>query len=110
MKTRTKLVLLELIGGLFGWLWILASITAVWFLVAAIAFHGQWARLGWAFGIAVIGKWLARGFMDNQARVAFEADLVAKGRSPEEAAKEWIRRYSRNEITRVEGKEAPPRG
>ena len=110
MKARAKLVLLELIGGLFGWLWILASVAAVWFLIAALAFHGLWARFGWAFGTAVIAKWLARGFMDNQARVAFEADLVARGCSPEEAGKEWIKRYSRNERLTVERMDAPPRG
>jgi hypothetical protein len=50
MQTRSKLVLLELVGGLFGWTWIIASVASVYFLVAALAFNGRWSSLFWAFG------------------------------------------------------------
>lgn len=40
-----------------------------------------------------MAKWLAKGFRDNQQRVAFEAELIAQGYSPKEAAKEWLSRY-----------------
>jgi len=96
MKTHTKLVWLELVSGLLGWAWILSSVAAMYFLVAALAFHHPWSRLWWAVGSAIIAKWLARGFADNQARVAFEADLVSKGHSPEDAGKEWAKRYARD--------------
>ena len=96
MKTRPTLAWLELV------VWNLASLAAVYFLVAAIVFHTPWARLWWAIGIAVVAKWLASGLADNQARVAFEAALIAKGYSPEAAGKEWMSRY------RAKGQEMRP--
>jgi hypothetical protein len=97
MKTGTKLAWLAHTAGLPGWVWILASLAALYFLAAAVAFHGAWSRLWWALACAAVAKWLARGFIDNQRRVAFEADLISKGYSAEEAGKEWIKRYSRNQ-------------
>jgi hypothetical protein len=95
MRTRSKLALLNRIGGLLGWAWILASIAAGYFLISAIAFHQPWTGFVWAIGTGAIAKCLARGFLENQARIAFEADLVATGYSPEEAGQEWMRRYLR---------------
>jgi len=94
MQTRSKLALLELIGGLFGWVWIIASIASIYFLVAALAFNGRWSNLFWAFGTGVVAKWLARGFNDHQKRVAYEAELVSQGLSPEEAREAWVRAYT----------------
>jgi hypothetical protein len=95
MRTRSTLALLNLIGGLLGWLWMLASIAAVYFLIAAIAFHQPWSGFVWAIGTGAIANWLAQGFLENQARIAFEAQLVATGYSPEEAGREWMKRYLR---------------
>ena len=36
--------------------------------------------------------------MDNQTRVVYEAELVAKGYSPQDAAKEWIKQYDANKL------------
>jgi hypothetical protein len=95
MTTRSKLALLNLIGALLGWAWILASIAAGYFLIAAIAFHQPWTGFVWAIGTGAIANCLARGFLENEARIAFEADLVATGYSPEEAGREWMKRYLR---------------
>jgi hypothetical protein len=95
MTTRSKLALLNLIGGLLGWAWILASIAAGYFLIAAIAFHQPWTGFVWAIGTGAIANCLARGLLENEARIAFEADLVATGYSPEEAGREWMKRYLR---------------
>ena len=94
MQTKTKMVWLELIGGLFGWTWIIASLALVYFLIVAILGRGTWAHVGWSFGVGAIAKWLARGFNDNKERVAFTAALVAQGYTPEAAGDEWYARYS----------------
>lgn len=94
MQTRSKLALLELIGGLFGWIWIIASVASIYFLVAALAFNGRWSSLFWAFGTGVVAKWLARGFNDHQRRVAHEAELVSRGLSPKQARKAWLMAYT----------------
>ncbi|HEX3912714.1 MAG TPA: hypothetical protein VHW71_04340 [Steroidobacteraceae bacterium] len=96
MQTKTKMVWLELIGGLFGWAWIVASIAFIYFLVVAIFAAGPWSRVGWALGAGVIAKWLARGFNDHKTRVAFTANLVAQGYSPKAAGEEWYSRYTGN--------------
>lgn len=69
---KTKLVILELISGLFGWAWIIASFAAVYFLVMAIGFEGKWSSFFWAVGAGIIAKWLARGFVENTMRIAEE--------------------------------------
>ena len=84
METRWKLALLQTIGGLFGWVWILASIASIYFLVAALAFHGRASFFFWALGTMFIAKWLSRRSYDHQRRVAYEAQLVSRGLSPEE--------------------------
>jgi hypothetical protein len=94
MQTRTKLVCLELIGGLLGWLWIFASIGAIYFATVAIFRSSPWSRFAWAVGVAVIAKWLARGFNDSKTRVAFIAELVSKGYSSKDAGEEWYKRYT----------------
>jgi hypothetical protein len=93
MQLKYKLVLLELIGGLFGWVWILVSLAALYFLVMALFAGGSWWRFIIALGIGAVGKWLAVGFEDNKRRVAFEAALVAGGLTPTEAGKVWFDAY-----------------
>ena len=96
MKTKSKLVILELIGGLFGWAWIIASLFVLYYIVMAVGFHGHWSKALLAFVIGAVSKWMAKGFKDNQQRVSFEADLIEKGYTPHEAGKMWISRYLKN--------------
>ena len=86
-------MILELIAGLFGWTWWIASIAALVYFVLAIGFDGRWSRFFWAVGIGAIAKWLSKGFQDHQIRVAFEAKKIAEGMSPEEAGREWMEQY-----------------
>ena len=74
----------------------MASIAALYFLVMAAFSDSPWSRFFWALGISIVAKWLTRGFRDNQQRVAFKAELMAKGYSREEASKEWFDRYMGN--------------
>ncbi len=94
MKIQTKLIFLEVISGLFGWTWIVASIGIVVAGVAAIFFDWSWWNVLYAFLIGGVAKWLAKGFIDNKNRVLFEHELILKGLSPEDAANEWFRRYA----------------
>jgi hypothetical protein len=94
MKTKTTMVWLELIGGLLAWVWIIASLAFVYLLAVALFGSSPWSRVAWAFGVGAIAKWLARGFNDHKIRVAFTAELVAKGYTPEAAGEEWYARYT----------------
>ena len=62
MGSKAKLIILELVSGLFGWLSIGASIAGAYFLVMAIFFEGEWSSLFWALGVGGISKMLFRGF------------------------------------------------
>ncbi len=82
MKIKLKLVILELVTGFLGWVWVGASLVTVYFLVNVIAFHGQWSDVIWAAVVAGTAKWLTRGFMENQHRIAEESHLRSFTRRP----------------------------
>ena len=94
METKSKLATLELIAGVFGWIWIGASIAALYFIAMAVFSDGAWPPFFWALGGSIVAQWLARGFEDNKKRVAYEAQLITEGYSPEEAGKKWVQEYS----------------
>ena len=94
MQPKSKLMILELISGILGWLWIIAGVAALYFLVSAIGFHGRWSSFVLALIISLVAKWLSKGFLENKQRVAYEAELINKGYTPEQAGREWIQRYT----------------
>ncbi len=94
MTTKTKLVILELVGGIFGWGWLLAAAAAIYFLVMAVGFEGSWTPFIVALVIGGLSKWLTRGILDHKTRVALEAEMVAKGLSPKEAGEAWLKAYT----------------
>lgn len=98
MTTKSKLITLELIAGLLGWVWVGASIAALYFLAIAVFSDGAWSQFFWAIGASIVAKWLARGVEDNKNRVAYVAGLVADGFSPEEAGEKWYQEYSGNSV------------
>ena len=66
----------------------------MYFLVMAVGFEGSWTPFIIALVVSGLSKWLARGFEDHKKRVAFEADMVAKGLSPDEAREAWLKAYT----------------
>ena len=101
MSARAQGTIFELLSGLFGWLWIGAGIAAVIF--AGLALFGDWSwwNVLYAVIVSAVAKWLTRGFLDNRNRVAFEAEMMAKGISPEEAARAWMDAYTGQPSTRT---------
>lgn len=93
MTTKGKLATLELIEGLFGWVSVLSFLATIVFVVRAIAFSGSWWHPLIAIAASAVSAWLGKGFHDSKLRVAFEAELVAQGFSPQEAARIWVERY-----------------
>lgn len=103
METKRKLALLELVAGLFGWVWIVASVAALYFVAIALFSDGSWWNVIWAIVIGAVGKWLSRGFSDNQKRVAYETELIERGFTPEDAGRAWTQAYlgGPNELARL---------
>lgn len=93
MKTQTKIVFLELVAGIFGWMWLLAGAATVYFTITAIWFEGSWNLILAAIFTSIICKWLAKGLNDNKLRVAYEAELVSRGMTSKEAGENWGQTY-----------------
>jgi hypothetical protein len=96
VQIKSKLVILELLAGIFGWTWIIALVAAIYYLVMAIFSDSLWSSFFWAFGIGAITKWLTRGLQDNKFRIAYEAKLIGEGYTPEEASQKWSEEYFGN--------------
>jgi len=83
----------ELLAGLFGWMWIIGGFAGLVLAGFAIFSNGSWWNVGYAFIVSAIGKWLARGFIDNKRRVFFEAEMMARGMTAKEAGDAWTQTY-----------------
>ena len=74
MKKISKLMIFELLEGLFGWVYIGASIATLYFVISVIFFDGTWISFFWAFGVGAIARWLASGFKENKIRINLEGE------------------------------------
>ena len=77
MTAKSKLVVLELVAGIFGWGWLIAGGFAIYYLVMAIGFGGSWISFIVALLISGVAKWLARGFEGKKRRIALEAETAS---------------------------------
>lgn len=66
MKLITKLQILELIGGIFGWIWIIASLVAIYYFIVALFSDGSWMKFFIAMIVGVVCKGLCAGFNDTK--------------------------------------------
>ena len=78
MELKTKFLLVELFGGICGWIWIFTSAAALFFLGAAIFTDSPWPRFFWAFAISAVAKWLTRGFRQHHHRIAMKLSESSK--------------------------------
>ena len=90
MRISTKLIILELLGGIFGWIWIGASIASLYFLYVALANDAAWSSLLWSVGIGFISKRITYVLNENQHRIHYVDQLVSRGHTRGEAASAWL--------------------
>lgn len=98
MPVPGSAMIYELLGGIFGWVWILAGLATLVFAGMALFSHYPWWWAGIALLVSGVAKWLAKGFRDNRNRVMYEAHLREQGLSPEEAAKRWTENYFQGKL------------
>ena len=89
IKITTKLLILELLGGIFGWIWIGAAIASIYFLYGALANDGPWSQLFWSIGAAFIAKNLAATLNSSKEQVDYVYQLMGYGYTHEEATSAW---------------------
>ena len=86
---KTKLIILELLGGLFGWIWIGATIGAIYFLYQASANDGPWIFVLWSIVAGLVAKTIAVVVNDNQQRLHYVDQLMERGYPWSEAGAAW---------------------
>ena len=86
---RTVFVLLELLGGIFGWIWIAASIAAIFFLYGALANDGPWLYVLWSAVAGFVAKTIAVVLHENHRRLDYMDQLIQHGYPKSEAEAAW---------------------
>jgi len=86
---KTKLIIFELLGGLFGWIWIGATIGAIYFLYQASANDGPWILVLWSIVAGLVAKTIAVIVNDNQQRLHYVDQLTERGYPRSEAGAAW---------------------
>ena len=89
MKTKTKLIILELLGRTFDLIWIGASVVFVFFLYRALANDGPWAYLSWPFAVGFIAKQIAAAMKVKRQWVDYVDQLTDRGYEREDAEAAW---------------------
>lgn len=89
MKNSTARIILELLGGLFGWIWIGASIASLYFSYGALANDAPWSSLLWSVGIGLFAKQVAVVLNGNQQRLDYVDQLIQRGYTKLDASAAW---------------------
>lgn len=89
MKTRTKLIALEWLGGLFDLIWIGAFVVLVYFLYGALAKDTPWPYLGWLLAVVCIAKQIASVLKNKKQRVDYVDQLTDRGYERKDAEAAW---------------------
>jgi hypothetical protein len=89
IKIKLKLVILDVLGGIFGWIWIGAAIASVYFLYGVLASAAPWSNLIWSLGVAFLAKCLSVSFNDHKQRVDYVDQLIRRGHTQTAATEAW---------------------
>lgn len=76
MTINEKRLVLDLITGLFAWVWLLALVVFFVFLVLALFASGSWWHVGIAFVTAYVSKAFARSYQQG-SRELYESSRQA---------------------------------
>ncbi len=89
MKTATKLLILELLCGIFSLICAGAAIASVYFLYGVFAKVAPWSYLLWSFGAGLIAIQIAAALNRGKHRVDYVDQLVERGYAHGEAREAW---------------------
>ncbi|MFQ5892855.1 MAG: hypothetical protein ACE5H5_00935 [Nitrospinota bacterium] len=83
-------ILWQLIGGAFGWTWMILAGASLVLFFKALFFGGAWSDFFVCLLASVACEWLTRYSMTTRVAAMFERELVEKGLTKEEARRVWI--------------------
>ena len=90
MKIKIKLLILDLLNGVFGLLWAGAGIASVFFLYGALANDAPWPYLIWSIIGGFIAMQIAAALNDNKHRLDYVNQLTERGYTPAAAGEAWL--------------------
>jgi hypothetical protein len=73
-----KFYISQIIGALFGYVWMLSIPALIFFIVMALFFEWGWNNVYMTFFAGAISKWMLRGFRDTSERIKVEYYLMNK--------------------------------
>jgi len=89
MKTKIKLLILDLLGGTCGLICAGAAIASVYFLYGAFAKISPWFYVLWSFGVGLIAMLIVAVLNGRKHRVDYVDQLFERGYSQGEAEEAW---------------------
>jgi hypothetical protein len=100
--TKRKYIapILELLAGLFGWVWIASSVYSIILTGMALFSTGSWWNVLYCCLVGGISKWLMKGLNDHKVRIIFIDELISQGLTREQAQRVWLDRYLAGDAAR----------
>ena len=89
MKPISKLVIIRLLGALFGWIWICAATGFLYFLFGALTNEESINPLFWSIGVGFIAKYLADTFRSAKEQVEYVDQLKERGYTRADTTNAW---------------------
>jgi hypothetical protein len=89
MKTKTKLLILDWLSGIFALIFAVASISSVYFLYGVFATVSPWFYPLWSFSAGVLALLIAAALNRSKRRMAYMGQLMQRGYRHAEAAEAW---------------------
>jgi hypothetical protein len=80
---------LELLSGLFAWIWIAAAIAAAYFLYGALANEAPLDYLLGSIVAGLVAKYLAATLNSSKEQVDYVDQLIGRGYTQAEARSAW---------------------
>ena len=101
MTILHKTSILELLSGIFGWIYWVSLFLNFYFLATAIFFDGAWWLLLYGMLLSGASYFLNRWFNIQKVRLYYVDELIKRG-TPSEAAKGIWRLAYRNQVDTLE--------
>lgn len=89
MKTRKKLIALELLGVMFDLISVGVFLSFIFFLYGALANSTPWPYLGWLLVVSLIARQSGVAMKDAKQRIEYVDQLLARGYERQQAAAAW---------------------
>lgn len=89
MKTRYKLVILDLVGGACSCVWILAAIASIYFLYGVLATGQAWSSLLWPIASGLVAKQFSSVLRKRRRRLSYVDRLSERGVAKADAEAAW---------------------